>query len=611
MLALGESQLLSQISEFALAQMGEGLVAFSQDKKIVFWSDGMTKLLGIDAESASHRTVTELLPFIAGDARAIADAWSGKVSQGVSHRYFVESNKNHGRFQLTYGPLFVDKAVIAVVCFVRQCDATSDMQHLTGLLHQRLRLLADAMPGLVWLCDQNGERFLFNQNYLQFTGRTLGQERGRGWLENVERQDVHRLWQHCSAALRERRSYHVEYRLRRADGQYRLILESATPHHSSDGTFLGMMGSCSDVSATQFSQQSRPPSTAAGGQLSATDHAPLAILRLDRELTIRKVNLAGANLVSMTEQQLVGKGFDSVISSVPEETFRSVLERGEHVRLLNHQVSVRHPGKNSDATWDIFAWPLKNNDGQVTGVGVNFVDVSERERLSLHRDEIVAALVHDLKTPLVGADRTLEQMIKGALGDLGEEQTEVLNMLRRSNHQLLLMVQNLIEVYRYQAGQSALLLEEFDMTELIRGATQELKALAEHRGIALSLELPESLLFTGDRLALRRVVLNLLDNAFKFTTRGGSVKAHCSDSNESVVVKVSDTGIGIAPEDQPRLFQQYWQGESGKKYAPGTGLGLYLCKQIVSAHNGQISVVSKPGEGTTFSIVLPRMNVES
>jgi signal transduction histidine kinase len=181
-------------------------------------------------------------------------------------------------------------------------------------------------------------------------------------------------------------------------------------------------------------------------------------------------------------------------------------------------------------------------------------------------------------------------------------------MLRRSNHQLLVMVQNLIEVYRYEAGQPVLAFEELDLFEVIRIPIRELKALADHRAVQLIEDLPKTVArVSADRLAIRRVFLNLLDNALKFTAQGGSIQVTAELNDKNVIVHVSDTGIGISEKDQAQLFQRFWQGESGKRYAPGTGLGLYLCKQIVGAHSGNISVASIENQGTTFSVTLPRL----
>jgi signal transduction histidine kinase len=109
----------------------------------------------------------------------------------------------------------------------------------------------------------------------------------------------------------------------------------------------------------------------------------------------------------------------------------------------------------------------------------------------------------------------------------------------------------------------------------------------------------------ADEKAIRRMLQNLLDNALKFTPRGGAISLKLQNLDEKIVVEIGDTGPGISYEEQKLLFQRFSQGKSGRKYTPGTGLGLYLCKQIVDAHQGEIVCISVEGAGTTFRICLP------
>jgi PAS domain S-box-containing protein len=397
--------------------------------------------------------------------------------------------------------------------------------------------------------------------------------------------------------------------LRRADGQFRLLLESAAPQFGPDGSFMGMMGSCNDVSETRFTQHRiSMPARANANFTSTLDHAPIAIWKLDRNLVIQKANPAVASQLRMQPDELVGRDFFSIVSSIPKASFEAVLDRGERIQLENYPIVLPQSNGAQKVFWDLTAWPLKDDSGTVMGVCMSSSEVTERQQNLQQREDFVAALVHDLKTPLIGADRTLEQMVNGALGNLDTGQTEVLTMLRRSNHQLLSMVQNLIEVYRYEAGQPSHSFEEFDLFEVLRISVRELQALAQHRGVNLVESLPKSIArINADRLAVRRVFLNLLDNALKFTPQGGFIRISSDENEETYLVHVQDTGIGISDLDQGQLFQRFWQGETGKRYAPGTGLGLYLCKQIIVAHKGSISVSSVENQGTTFSVALPRL----
>jgi PAS domain S-box-containing protein len=618
-----DADMAAQIGTFSQMQMTEGICAADSQNRIVHWSAGMERMFGVDEKDAVGQLLGNLLTFIGKDQQFIDEARAGRVGRNV-HEHYVRPRNMISRFQITYGILKSGEDEAGLMCFVREVGASFDktpapQQETDGggsqastkadldILESRLRLVADAIPNLVWLSDVTGDRVLFNEKWQLFTGRNFEQERGRGWWNGMHADDARKFARIYAEALNERKGYHTQYRLRRADGQYRLLLESGVPQFTEEGIFLGMMGSCNDISETHFTQQGMQPAQRVSASFSSTlDHAPIAIWRLDRDLVIKKANKAVAIQLRMPEANLIGKRFGALVHSIPESTFDAVLDRGERIQLENFAVLLDDSKDAKPVFWDVVAWPQKDNEGHVTGVCISSAEVTERQRQNQQKDDFVAALVHDLKTPLIGADRTLEQMIGGGLGNLDSGQTDVLSMLRRSNHQLLVMVQNLIEVYRYEAGHPSLAFEELDIFDLLKKCVPELQALADHRGIDLAAQLPSSRPnIVGDRLAIRRVFLNLLDNALKFTGRDGTVRVTADVKETFVLVKVADTGLGITQDDQSKLFQRYYQGETGKRYAIGTGLGLYLCKQIVTAHKGTITVESEEGKGTTFSITLP------
>jgi NtrC-family two-component system sensor histidine kinase KinB len=266
--------------------------------------------------------------------------------------------------------------------------------------------------------------------------------------------------------------------------------------------------------------------------------------------------------------------------------------------------------EGNDATtvfWDIDAWPVKTENGTVVGIGMNTMEVTARLKIQQHREDLVATLVHDLKTPLVGADRAIQLLMQGVMGNVEPGQSEVLNLLRQSNQRLLSMVQNMIEVYRYELDKPKLFCEQLSVIALMRDSLAELNSIAQSKSVSLKSDFPERLgTVSADRMALRRVFQNLLDNAMKFTPSGGCIVASATETDDTVTVCVADNGIGIPESDRPMIFQRFSQGKSGKAYATGTGLGLYLCRQIVEAHHGQILFSTNEGEGTTFSVILPK-----
>jgi signal transduction histidine kinase len=240
--------------------------------------------------------------------------------------------------------------------------------------------------------------------------------------------------------------------------------------------------------------------------------------------------------------------------------------------------------------------------------------VDERDLIARQREDFVSRLTHDLRTPLVAADRMLNLFQQGALGELTPSMEEAITTMIRSNQNLLVMVNTLLEVYRYEAGRKRLTFSPVNLTELVCEVVQELAPLASEQGLALSFEKPVQLdgqsdgqvdaVVMGDRLELRRVITNLLGNAIKFTDTG-FVKARLSSSAsplKTVVLEIEDSGPGIPAEEQPTLFESFIQGSHRRG---GSGLGLHLSRCIVEAHDGSIEVKSELGKGSTFTVCLP------
>ncbi|BCL37864.1 hybrid sensor histidine kinase/response regulator [Nostoc sp. MS1] len=252
--------------------------------------------------------------------------------------------------------------------------------------------------------------------------------------------------------------------------------------------------------------------------------------------------------------------------------------------------------------------------------------MDERDEIARQREDFVSRLTHDLRTPLVAADRMLVLFQQGALGDLSPQMHEVITIMARSNINLLSMVNTLLEVYRFEAGRKTLAFQPVNLRQLLDEVIGELNPLAQEKGLVINRDFEEALISStvtgdgvpptvGDRLELHRLFTNLIGNAIKFTT-SGSVTIRIKtvtlskqqDSSSSAInqdyinVEIADTGPGIPLDEQATLFERFRQGSH--KIA-GSGLGLYLSRRIVEAHQGNISVVSDTGKGSIFTVNLP------
>lgn len=235
--------------------------------------------------------------------------------------------------------------------------------------------------------------------------------------------------------------------------------------------------------------------------------------------------------------------------------------------------------------------------------------VDERDQIARQREDFVSRLTHDLRTPLVAADRMLTLFQQGALGAMTPQMQEAVAIMSRSNQNLLTMVNMLLEVYRYEAGRKTLSFTPFNLIELIQEVVAELSPLAGEKGLVLKLILPPEpaqqavTTIVGDRLELRRVITNLLGNALKFTDSGAvTIRLFPAPDPKLIRLEFEDTGPGIPSDVRSRLFESF---SSGSDRRAGSGLGLQLSRRIVEAHQGTIEVQSEVGQGSQFIVQLP------
>lgn len=231
-----------------------------------------------------------------------------------------------------------------------------------------------------------------------------------------------------------------------------------------------------------------------------------------------------------------------------------------------------------------------------------FIAQQELDRL---RDDFIATLTHDLRTPLLAAIQTLAFFTDGSLGELTEKQNTLLNTMSQSNKDMLGLVNALLEVYKYESGQLFLCKDNFVLKDLVYKCLAEVQPLLEQKNLSIEVsELGNEKIF-GDKQEIKRVISNFLGNAIKHTPQNGQIKIFTEFKEEEVVISVEDTGPGIPEEDIPKLFKRFSQGTKNKRSA-GTGLGLYLSRQIVEAHGGKIWTESKINEGSKFKFGIPR-----
>jgi signal transduction histidine kinase len=231
----------------------------------------------------------------------------------------------------------------------------------------------------------------------------------------------------------------------------------------------------------------------------------------------------------------------------------------------------------------------------------------ELEVASRHKSEFLANMSHELRTPLNAVIGFSEVLGERMFGDLNDKQAEYVQDILSSGRHLLSLINDILDLAKVEAGRVELELAPFSLPAALDGTLTLVRERAGRHGLTLSLAVEGGIdEIVADERKIRQVILNLLSNAVKFTPDGGRVEVRVVPANGSVEISVLDTGIGIAPEDQAVIFEEFRQvGSDYARKREGTGLGLALARRFVELHGGKIRVESAVGQGSTFTFTIP------
>ncbi len=261
--------------------------------------------------------------------------------------------------------------------------------------------------------------------------------------------------------------------------------------------------------------------------------------------------------------------------------------------------------------------PVIMRGNEFLGTVSIFRDITHEVEVDRLKSEFVATVSHELRTPMTSIRGYVDILLMGAAGALTESQVHFLDIIKGNTERLNILVNDLLDISRIEAGRITLSPQPLDLSEITEGVLAEMRRRSEEENKPMQFvtELPRKLPRAyGDAERVRQILTNLVDNAYHYTPENGqvTVRIHAEDGS-NIQVDVQDTGVGIPPQDQERVFERFFRGENPLVLAtPGTGLGLPIVRQLVNMHRGKIWMTSKgiPGEGSTFSFTLPVYQAE-
>ncbi|HHH41459.1 MAG TPA: PAS domain-containing protein [Chloroflexi bacterium] len=333
------------------------------------------------------------------------------------------------------------------------------------------------------------------------------------------------------------------------------------------------------------------------------------VIVVDREMRLQMINPVAAAEWDLEGLPVVGRPLSQLLGDVTlEGVLREAMEVGEQGGIAEALITVPSRQRGKVVTYEALASAIVPRPGDLWGAVVVLRDITKQKEADQLKSNFLSVISHELRTPLTTIRGYVEYLLMEGAGPLDGFMRRSLETVFRQTEHLQGMINDLLEFAQMEAEQVGLFPEDVPLNELITDVVERISPLAKEADMELTWEVPaEPLIVRADAIRLRQVLVNLLDNALKFTPAGGQIRVQVERRPMEVLISVNDTGPGIPPAERERIFERFYQIDNSSTRAhSGTGLGLAICRQIVELHHGRIWVEEGDGGvGSRFCFTIP------
>ena len=481
------------------------------------------------------------------------------------------------------------------------------------------RDLYENAPDMMAVVDLvSGNILECNQTLADVIGRSKKEIIGNSFLELYAPESIDTAQQTSQAFVETGEVIRQERTLRRADGSTIDVLLQATPMHDATGRIVASRSTWRDV--TKQKEAERALASQEALYRTLIEAAPQIIWVADADGQVALLNKAWHEFSGLTDEESLGTRWAEALH--PED-LPDVLAKWERAYTHGETYSGECRFRAKDGSYETFIFigtPVRDDSGKIinwVGINTNIADrvqaevalqeaKDSAEYANRAKSEFLATMSHELRTPLNAVIGFSEILRDEILGGINDEQRELALDIHTSGNHLLAMINDILDLSKIEAGKMELQLENFSVKEAVTEVNTIINALANQKQIQLSLQFDQDVSIEADKIKFKQILYNLLSNAIKFTDEGGKVTTKFEVSSSALLGSVTDTGVGISPQDRAKLFQPFTQIDASSTRAhSGTGLGLALTNRLIQLHGGKIWVDSEINEGSTFSFTFP------
>lgn len=593
-----------EFSELLINSSVEGIFAFDRDACYTVWNPGMERISGLTQAQIIGKCAWEVFPFLkkVGEDKLMQATLSGRTVIAKDRPYRIPQTGRQGFFEAYYSPLTDESGeIIGGLAMIR--DITE--RKIAEAERSQLIDILEATPDFILSSSVNGRVLYFNKAARNILG--LGQDWQMG---NFDITESHPDWacevisrEGIPAAIRDG-SWIGETALVSSDGREIPLSQLIIAHKGADGSVKVLSTIARDI--TQQKQVEATLREAERRWRNLLENVRLLVVGLDKTGKVEFANAFFLELTGYTQAEVLGKDWF--------ETFLPLILRQEVHRLFQEiLVQEFHPHHTNPILTKsgeerMIAWnntQLKNLQGEVIGTMSIGEDITERNAVEQMKNEFISIVSHELRTPLTAIRGSLGILATGALNSHPERMQRMIEIAAIDTERLVRMVNDILDLERLESSKVTLVKEYCDAATLMVRSAEAIRTLAQTQNITLSVS-PISALVWASSDHIIQTITNLLSNAIKFSPPNSTVTLTAQPQADRVLFQVKDQGRGIPADKLESIFGQFQQVDvSDSRQKGGTGLGLTICRTIITQHGGRIWAESVLGEGSTFYFTLP------